>query len=103
MREDSYILSTQISQRIVQRLFTCHALSIVVAKFGSFPSAAASSSVYPVPQVQNPPLPQSPISQCRGGNLCIVDRLCRSRCGWRPVSAGLDSGAFSASALLMVD
>ncbi len=79
------------------------ALSIVVAKFGSFPSAAASSFSVSSAAGADPTIPAIADFTKAVVAICVLltDIAAVGAVGIR-VSAGLDSGAFSASALLMV-
>ncbi len=79
------------------------ALSIVVAKFGSFPSAAASSFSVSSAAGAEPTIPAIADFTKAVVAICVLLTDCAAvGAVGVPVSAGLDSGAFSASALLMV-
>ncbi|STI80583.1 Uncharacterised protein [Escherichia coli] len=84
VRRTSYILSTQISQRIVQRLFTCQCIKHCRGKVRVIPQRRSQF----VQCIQCSRCRPHHCRNCRfhkscGGNLCIVNRLCRSRCCWR--------------------
>ncbi|GDE67486.1 hypothetical protein HmCmsJML295_02098 [Escherichia coli] len=79
------------------------ALSIVVAKFGSFPSAAASSFSVSSAAGAEPTIPAIADFTKAVVAICVLLTDCAAvGAVGVPVSAGLDNGAFSASALLMV-
>ena len=79
------------------------ALSIVVAKFGSFPSAAASSFSVSSAAGAEPTIAAIADFTNAVVAICVLLTDCAAvGAVGVPVSAGLDSGAFSASALLMV-